>query len=94
MFSPKEQYIIYPVFNFNLIINNIIFFLLIAALLTLLLGNNFYNNNKIIANNWGILSESLFRTILLMIENFVGPKYSIYLPLFYTIFHIVLFSNF
>ena len=48
---------------------------------------------NIISNNWGILSESLFRTILLKIENFVGPKSSIYLPLFYTIFHIVLFSN-
>jgi F-type H+-transporting ATPase subunit a len=28
-----------------------------------------------------------------MIENVVGPKKSIYLPLFYSIFHIVLFSN-
>jgi len=34
------------------------------------------------------------RTILLMIENFVGRSASIYLPLFYSIFHIVLFSNF
>ena len=29
-----------------------------------------------------------------MIENFVGRKYSIYLPLFYSLFHIILFSNF
>ena len=28
-----------------------------------------------------------------MIENFVGPKFSIYLPLFFTIFHVILFSN-
>jgi F0F1-type ATP synthase membrane subunit a len=91
MFSPKEQYIIFPVFNVNIVINNVIFYLLIAASLVIILGN--ISNNKIITNNWGILSESLFRTILLKIENFVGPKYTKYLPLFYTIFHLVLFSN-
>ncbi len=91
MFSPKEQYIIFPVFNINLVINNVIFYLLIAALLIIALGN--ISDNKIITNNWGIFSESLFRTILLMIENFVGPKYTMYLPLFYTIFHLILFSN-
>ena len=91
MFSPKEQFIIYPILSLNLVINNIIFFLLLAAFLTIILGNNI--SNRVISNNWGILSESLFRTILLKIENFVGPKYSIYLPLFYTIFYMVLFSN-
>src|SRR5688572_14129667 len=95
MFSPKEQYIIYPVFKFELIINQIIFFLLLAAFLTIILGNSFSLNSqtRIICNNWSILSESLFRTILLKIENFVGPKYTMYLPLFYTIFYLVLFSN-
>lgn len=92
MFSPKEQYIIYPVSSISLVMNNVIAKLQIAATITILLAQA--NSNKIISNNWGILSESLFRTILLMIENFVGPKYSIYLPLFYTIFHQVLFSNF
>jgi F-type H+-transporting ATPase subunit a len=28
-----------------------------------------------------------------MIENFIGPKFSIFLPLFYSIFHLILFSN-
>lgn len=28
-----------------------------------------------------------------MLESFVGPRYSIYLPLFYSLFHIILFSN-
>jgi F-type H+-transporting ATPase subunit a len=92
IFSPKEQYIIYPIFSLNFVINNVILYLLFAAFLTILLGKGISKGN-IISNNWGILSESLFRTILLMIENFVGPKNSIYLPLFYTIFHIVLFSN-
>ncbi len=90
--SPMEQYVIYPIFSFNFVINNVIFYLMLAALLTILLGKGM-NKSMILSNNWGILSESLFRTILLKIENFVGPKYSIYLPLFYSIFHIVLFSN-
>jgi F-type H+-transporting ATPase subunit a len=87
MYSPKEQYIIYPVINVNLVINNIIFYLLLAGLLTILLGNTLNIGNRVISNNWGILSESLYRTILLKIENFLGPKNSIYLPLFYTIFY-------
>lgn len=87
MYSPKEQYIIYPIISVNLIINNIIFYLLLAGLLTILLGNAFNIGNRVISNNWGILSESLYRTILLMIENFLGTKNSIYLPLFYTIFN-------
>ena len=91
MFSPKEQYIIFPVFNINLVINNVIFYLLVAAFLVIILGN--LSDNKIITNNWGIFSESLFRTLLLKIENFIGPKYTMYLPLFYTIFHLILFSN-
>ena len=91
MFSPKEQYIIFPVFNINLVVNNVIFYLLVAAFLVIILGN--LGDNKILTNNWGIFSESLFRTLLLKIENFIGPKYTMYLPLFYTIFHLILFSN-
>jgi F-type H+-transporting ATPase subunit a len=91
-YSPMEQYVIYPVFSLNFVINNVIFYFLIAAFITLLIGKATLNN-KIINNNWGLFSESLFRTILKMIEEFVGPKFSIYLPLFYSIFHLVLFSN-
>jgi F-type H+-transporting ATPase subunit a len=48
----------------------------------------------IFTKNWGILSESLFRTVLNMLESFVSPKASIFLPLFYSISQIILFSNF
>lgn len=90
--SPKEQYIIYPIFNLNITITNVILYLFISAFLTILQGKGIMKGN-ILSNNWGILSESLYRTILQMIENFVGRKYSIYLPLFYSLFHIILFSN-
>lgn len=91
IYSPMEQFVLFPVLNINISINNVVLYLLIAAFLTILITKG--NQGKIISNHWGILSESLFRTILNMIESFVGKKYSIYLPLFYTIFHIVLFSN-
>nr|NP_150354.1 ATP synthase F0 subunit 6 [Rhizophydium sp. 136]AAK84284.1 ATP synthase F0 subunit 6 [Rhizophydium sp. 136] len=96
MYSPMEQYIINPVIDINLTINNVILYLMFGAFITILIGKGIFNGNsqtKIISNNWGIMSESLMRTILLMIENYVGLKYSIYLPLFYSIFHLVLFSN-
>jgi F-type H+-transporting ATPase subunit a len=91
-YSPMEAYVIYPIFSLNFVINNVIFYLLFAALLTILLGKGI-SKGSIISNNWGILSESLFRSILLKIENVAGPKMSIYLPLFYSIFNLVLFSN-
>jgi len=87
-----EQYIIFPVFSFSFTITNIAFSLLIAVSLTIILGR-YKINEGILTNNWGILSESLFRTILGKIENFIGPSYSIYLPFFYSIFHLILFSN-
>jgi len=92
LYSPMEQYVIFPIFSFNFVINNVIFYLLIAALISLAIGKATLRGT-VLSNNWGILSESLFRTILKMIEEFVGPKFSIYLPLFYAIFHLILFSN-
>jgi uncharacterized MnhB-related membrane protein len=62
MYSPVEQFINFPVFSFNLVINNVVFYIFISAFLILFLGNLI--SNRIITSNWGILSESLFRTIL------------------------------
>jgi F-type H+-transporting ATPase subunit a len=91
MFSPMEQFIIFPVFSLQLTISNIVFYLLLSGLITLVLGS--LNKGTILTNNWGIVSESLFRTVLNMLETFVGPKASIYLPLFYSLSQIILFSN-
>nr|QCQ69075.1 ATP synthase F0 subunit a [Synchytrium taraxaci] len=91
--SPLEQYDIYPVLSLNLVLNNVVLYFIIAASLSpvILYLGTFKGN--LISNWWGILSESLYRTILLMVENYIGPKYSVYFPLLYTIFHLVLFSN-
>ena len=92
-FSPMEQYIINPIFSLDLTINNIIFYFMLAGFISILMAKGIANG-KLVTNNWGILSESLMRTILLMIENTVNIKYGIYLPLLYSMFYLVLFSNF
>lgn len=92
--SPKEQYIIYPIKSVNLTVTNVIFYLKIATTICILLSKGIIASQKVVTNNWFLLSESLYRTLLLKIENFLGSKQQIYLPLLYSLFHIVLFSNF
>ena len=91
--SPMEQYEIYPLLSFNLTLNNVIFYLLIAGLISTLLTYVGTARGELVSNWWGILSESLYRTILSMVENYIGIKFTVYLPLIYTVFHLILFSN-
>lgn len=96
MYSPMEQFVIYPVLNVQLTVSNIAFYLLLSVALSISLTFLVSNIPRagVVANNWGILSESLFRTVLNMLESFVTPKSAIYLPLFFSISQIILFSNF
>ena len=73
-----DQYEIFPLFNG--MVANVIFYLVIAALITLTTRNS-------------ILNESLFRTILVMTTDYIGSKFTPVLPLIYTVFHLILFSN-
>lgn len=91
--SPMEQYEIYPLLSFNLTLNNVIFYLIIAGLISVTLSSIGTSRGEIVSNWWGILSESLYRTILSMVENYIGLKMTVYLPLIYTVFHLILFSN-
>jgi F-type H+-transporting ATPase subunit a len=91
MFSPMEQYLLFPVFQLPaLVVSNLVWGLLIASTIMVTL---MAPTSKILSNNWGILSESLFRTILGMLETFVNRNAAIYLPLFFSVFHLILFSN-
>ena len=87
MYSPKEQFIIYPVI---LNLNNVSLFILLVISIIIKIGLQPMN---IIPNNFSLISESLYRTILLMINNFAGTKFNKYLPLFMTINLLILFSN-
>lgn len=91
LFSPMEQFLISPLFSFHFSISNVVFYLFLATFFTLSL--HFLRSHYILTNNWGLLNESLMRSILLMLEDTLGPKFSIFLPLFYSLFHFILFSN-
>ena len=86
-----EQYIIFPLWSMNITITNIAIYLIIATLLTLYLSSG---HNKIVPTNRQILGESLFHTLLNMLNGYLGLKGVLFLPLFYALFHIILFSNF
>ena len=88
-----EQYEIYPLQSLNLTLNNVIFYLLVAAFISIIITLVGTIRGELVSNWWGIQSESLYRTILSMVENYIGIKYTVYLPLIYTVFHLILFSN-
>lgn len=77
-FSPLNAFVGFITF----LLPNVILFLVIAGLIII-----------IITNNLIILNESLYRTILVMTTDYIGSKFTIYFPLIYTLFHLILFSN-
>lgn len=89
--SPMEQFEIYPIQTLNLTLNNVILYMMIAALISITLAIS--HRGEIVATWWGIQSESLYSTILSMVENYIGRNYSVYFPLLYTVFHLILFCN-
>lgn len=92
-FSPMEQFEIFPLLSINITINNVIFYLLVASLISIIISYIGFARNQIVPSFFGILSESLYATILSMVDNYIGRKHINYAPLIYTIFHVILFSN-
>lgn len=92
LFSPMEQYEIYSVFSMNLVLNQINIYMLIVTLMLVSLAFT-TTSPKLISNWWGILNESLYKTILSMVTSYINVKSVIFLPMIYTIFHFILFSN-
>lgn len=87
--SPMEQFEIYPILSFSFSISSTIFYLLLASLISITLATA--QKGEIVPTWWGILSESLYRTILKMVEGSINKNATVYFPLFYTVFHIILF---
>lgn len=96
MFSPMEGFVNYSIFSYKFEMTNINLYLLI--ILGIILFINTINRTKseliVNQNNWQILEESLYRTILALIENNIGKNYQQYLPLFYSVFMLIFCSNF
>jgi len=86
-----EQFSIFPIISIGFSINNVIFYLLIGALLSPILLYAGTARGRVAPSGWGIISETLFRTILSLVVNSIGS--TIYFPLIYTLFYLILFSN-
>lgn len=95
LFSPMEQYEIFPIFSINFIIPHVIGYQQISGIISVIItyvGNGMIKSNKgnIIPNVYSITHESLFRSILQMVDTYMN---TIYFPQIYTQFHIIQFSN-
>lgn len=100
--SPLEQFEIYttlsiclPFFGYkDISITNIgIYFTIIVF--TLLLWDILTGTNKrIISNGWKLSQESLYMTVLNIVENQIGKKGYQYFPFIYSLFIFILISNF
>lgn len=96
MFSPMEQYEIFPILSINLIIPHSIGYLQIASIISIFItyigttGGNTENKGNQIPNVYEITHESFFRSILQMVDTYMN---TIYFPQIYTLFHVILFSN-
>lgn len=86
-----EQFSIFPIISINFSINNVIFYLLIGALISPILQYIGTSRGRIYPTGWGIISETLYSTILNMITR--SGITTVYFPLIYTLFYLILFSN-
>ena len=93
-YSPMEQYEIFPILSLNIIIPHTIGYMQIAGILSIAItyigiGGNINQGNQI-PNVYSITHESLFRSILQMVDTYMN---TIYFPQIYTLFHVIQFSN-
>ncbi len=91
-----EQFEIFSILQFNFLFTNVVFYLFLAGVFSISLtyigtGGGVLNiRNRLIPTTFGITHESLFRSILQMVDTYMS---TIYFPQIYTIFHIILFCN-
>jgi F-type H+-transporting ATPase subunit a len=98
--SPLEQfevtdffYISGPLLGAKFSLTNFGLYLIIVTFLILGMSYLSLNNSKIIPSRWSIVQESLFGSLLNIVNSTIGRKGQVYLPFLYTIFLYVLFSN-
>ncbi|RYE12880.1 MAG: F0F1 ATP synthase subunit A [Rickettsiales bacterium] len=101
--SPLEQFEINSLMGINaplfgyaqLSITNIGLYFILALLVVVGFNVIANNNNKIIANKYSISQESLYTTILNMVQaQIASPKGQLYFPFIYCLFMLVLAGNF
>lgn len=79
--------------NFNLSLTNFGFYAIVVF--TIIVGLHFFSNNNfsIVPSRFSIAFESFFDTINSMVRSQIGETKEIYLPLIYSLFLFILFSN-
>jgi len=74
-------------------LTNIGLYILIVVFLIRKMTKLSSNNFRVVPSRWAVIQESLFGSILNMINSTIGKKGQAYLPFLYTIFLYILFSN-
>jgi len=101
--SPLEQFEINSLIGINaplfgyaqLSLTNIGLYFILALIITVGFNVILNNNNKIIANKYSISQESLYTTILSMVQaQIASPKGQSFFPFIYSLFMLVLAGNF
>jgi F-type H+-transporting ATPase subunit a len=93
LFSPMETFTIFPVLSLSFTLNNVVLYLLVAAILSPLLLYLGYARGLVIPSGWGVISETLYRTILSTVTSSLGKSSTSYFPLLFSLFYLILFSN-
>lgn len=99
MFSPIEQFDVYPMFT-NILLDYLqipftnsalyIFFAFILFLCFLAFGTY---KSSLIPNNWQYLNELLFKFVFKILEEQAGKKSYKYFPFLFVLFFFILFTN-
>lgn len=84
-----EQFLIYDIAGTN----SVVLGQLISSLIPITLFYITENNATLVANNWSIVKESLIVSISKILRSYLGQGYFYLLPLFYSIFYLILFCN-
>ncbi len=79
LFSPMEQFSVFDLVSINVSLNNVVFYLLVGALISPLLLYIGSQKGAIYPTGWGIISETLFGTILNMVTR--SGITTVYFPL-------------
>lgn len=82
-----------PLLGAKFSLTNFGLYLIIVTIILLGMSYLSLNNNKVVPSRWALIQESLFGSILNMINSTIGTKGQAYLPFLYTIFLYVLLSN-
>ena len=96
--SPMEQFEIYTLFSGGFAISSATGYLQLAAQICIQIAElatspMMASTARQIPSAQAILHESLFSTILLMVDGFIGRSRQVYLPQIYTIFYLICFAN-